>query len=816
MPSDHPADHPVEQTHATVRQRSFTVKSIAFALICSTLIVAFDFINDQYLGGTLLIGNFLPPGPYGLILVLALSWNPTIGRLARLRFATGELAVVLAITLMCAWLPYSGFYRYFQRALIMPQVQADTKPDWRKNGIAEHLPAEAFPLRGSAENWALFGAITAEREALAGGGLDAELAKGHVDRAAYAAALDVAELVPSKLLTSDPVTARTTAEMTLQRNAGRDPSRWASAGELLKGLPDTIKPDEKTPAAWSMAYLRLVAGMAQRLPAAQKEWERVYTGMVQGLPVGNKNLRPDEVPFRAWLPAIAFWAPLIICFTLCILALSLVVHRQWSEHEQMTYPLATVATAMVARSPGSLVSDILRTRLFWWAFIPVLGIHALNYLSIWFPGKLPSITLGWEHWSIIGAKAPILWQSGGTVNIAWGKIFFCVIGLAYFIASEVSFSLGISGFAAVLLGYVFYVNTGTTSDLGSARIGAYLGYAAIMLYTGRSYYWAVLRQACGLGRGGDLREPVWAARIFLLGFVGFTLVLIGAFRLDWFVALAYAATVFGFFLVFTRIVCETGIPFLQAGWQPAQLLVNAFGIGAVGPGPIVLLYWMGTILTQDPRECMMPYVSTSLKLAENTGVNRMRLATVGFGALVLALVIGFVSTTWGLYNFGASKDNWGQNIATQNIDAGVRSVGMLVDTGAYAASASASGLAKVPLMAQNTGKGKELGWMAFGLLAVVLVSTLRFRWAWFPLHPVLLLVWDTYPMQNIWFSFLVGWLVKVAVVKFGGGRVYQSLKPLFLGLIFGELFAVVCTLGCGWVYWIVTGLVPKTYGVFPG
>jgi hypothetical protein len=263
-------------------------------------------------------------------------------------------------------------------------------------------------------------------------------------------------------------------------------------------------------------------------------------------------------------------------------------------------------------------------------------------------------------------------------------------------------------------------------------------------------------------------------------------------------------------------VCETGIPFCQVGWQPAQLLASTLGISAIGPGPLVLLYWMGTILTQDPREAMMPYVATSLKLAERTGVDRMRLALVGCAALVLAMVVGFVSTTWGMYNFGASRDNWAQNIATSNIEEGSRAVATLVDTGAYEASAAAHGLAKIPLIADNTGKGRELGWIGFGIAAVVAMSLIRFRWAWFPLHPVMLLVWDTYPMQHLWFSFMLGWLAKLLVVRFGGGRVYQNLRPLFLGLIAGELCAVVGTLCCGWVYWIVTGLNPKTYGVFPG
>ncbi|MBN8526934.1 MAG: hypothetical protein J0M02_16495 [Planctomycetes bacterium] len=798
---------------------AFTLKALAFGLLLALVVVVLGWFNDQYLRQSPAIGNFLPALPFGLALALALGWNPILGRIQALRFSTRELAVAMALMLLVSWLPTSGFFRYFQRAIITGHAQADTNPQWRKLDIIGHLPAHLFPLGGSAEVQAMGLAQVAERSALSAGALDQELAKAQVDRAAYLAALDLAAYVPPKLWQGDDQELlRANTERAWQRDQGRDPARWAAAGELLKGMPADLRPSESAPAAWRLAHARLSAVFAERLPQARKEYERVYTGFTQGLPVGDDILPLSEMPTRAWLPALAFWAPLILLFTLAIVMLTLIVHRQWSHHEQLTYPIAQVASALMQRSGSSLFSDIVRNRLFWFGLAPVFGLHMLNYLAVWFPGWVPNVTLHWWQGGMVSSLFPTVNQAGGSVSLAQGHIYFAVVGLCFFIASEVSFTMGVVGMVVVFFNIQYYLTTGATTDLPSARSGAYIGYALVLLYTGRTYYWAVLTKALGLhgGAAGDHAEPVWAARIFLLAFAGFAAVLVGAFGLDWFVALAYALTLMIFFLVLARMVCETGIPFLQTGWQPAQLLANTLGISAVGAAPLVMLCYLGTILSQDPRECLMPFAANAMKVAENAGVRRLRLALIGFGVIAVALVVGWIAITWGMYNFGSTRDSWAQGVVASSLNEASRGVTTLVETGQYAASSAASGLEKLPLITDNVGKTKELGWIGFGLVGVVFLALIRFRWAGFYLHPVLLLVWDTYPAQMLWLSCLLGWIAKELVVRFGGGRVYQNLKPLFIGIICGELVAVVVTLGVGWVYFVVTGLMPKTMSIFAG
>lgn len=83
----------------------------------------------------------------------------------------------------------------------------------------------------------------------------------------------------------------------------------------------------------------------------------------------------------------------------------------------------------------------------------------------------------------------------------------------------------------------------------------------------------------------------------------------------------------------------------------------------------------------------------------------------------------------------------------------------------------------------------RIGWMAFGAVMMVLFMIIRTRIFWFP-HPIGYVVWmHPQPMAVLWFSLFVGWLLKWAIVKYGGFKVYGRMKRLFVGLVVGEVIA---------------------------
>jgi hypothetical protein len=792
--------------------RSFTIKAIAAGLLAAVAITAGAAINNiMREWQTPLIGHYLPPAPLLLLIGLALVWNPLAGRWRHLRFSPGEMAVVFGLCLVCAWIPHGGFGRFFLRALALPATQIEAHPEWRHADTMGHLPAGTMPMDATPVAAPLRASIASERLRLTQGA--SELAG--VDAAAYAAALDLASLVPPREFLGDQQLARTGAELAWQRLQGRDARASPAVGELLRAMPRTLALGESTPPAWSLAQRRLAAAVRADLPAAEKEYERVFPGFLNGLQSGDVVVRPADLPTAAWLPSLAFWLPLVICFAVASLMLALVVHRQWASHEQLAYPLATLASSLMGRPGENGLAPVFRSRLFWWGLVPVLCVHGLNFLAIQLPGALPSIPLQWSNSGVIKQMFPVTAQSGGAGGLASGGIYFSLIGLTYFIASEISLSVGISGAVLLLLSTQWYLASGTPLDGGSMRAGAYIGFAAMILFTGRHYYWSVLLAAIGRRRADVAGEQAWAARLFLLASAGFVAVLVGAFGMDWLPAVCFALTVLVLMLVVSRVVCETGLPFVQAGWAPAQMISTVLGFGAIGPASLVSMYLVGAAMFKETRESLLPFASTVFKIADNTGTPRLPLALVGGVAMVVALIAGIAASMWGMYNFGAGRDAFAQWPGADALDQATRGLNHLIETGRYAQSAAASGLGKLGQVEHTAIQLEDLGWMAFGLVAVICLALGRFRFTWFPLHPIIFVVMGTWVSARIWFSVLLGWAIKVAIVKFAGGKVYQDLKPLFIGLIVGELSMAIITVVHPWLWFAITGEMPPIMGMFP-
>ncbi len=584
--------------------------------------------------------------------------------------------------------------------------------------------------------------------------------------------------------------------------AGQGKPQWEEHG-LLDLLPKNFFPDP--------VPLLTESGGVQ----IDSVDERVYTGFFTGLSDGENMLPFSEVPWSAWLHPMLSWGSLLLLCILCICSLSLLVHRQWSRHEQLTYPIAQVGGSMLKKKPGARLPEIFSNRLFWFGFVPVFSIYLIAYGHQWFKDSIPPITEvlpNIKSWYLgLSTMFPELKKVPLSSFLNSQTLFFCVVGLSYFISSEIGFTMGISMFFTALVGVSYFTVTGTPimgQNLEMERAGGYLGYVLILAFTGRHYYGPVFMRALGWKKGKVQDESsVFAARLFLFSFVGFTISLVLTGMPFW-VALFFAMLMMVMFLVLSRIVCETGIPFIQAYWFPGSLMTTLFGPAMIGVAPLMLVQYLGTMFTIDPRESLMPYVSNSLKMAEDRKLGLRKVLMWLCFAAVMAVAVAFGSKLWYEYNYGAtdSRDGFAtKQVAVMPFDRAGRHLSEMKDLDLYETSLHGNFGQRLALFSPDSEKISYLG-IGFGL--VVLTSMLRFRFAKFPIHPVLFLVIGTYPAAQLWFSFLVGWAIKELVVRFGGGKVYQNLKPLFIGLISAELFVSGMAVLIGFIYYLVTGEIP--------
>ena len=187
-------------------------------------------------------------------------------------------------------------------------------------------------------------------------------------------------------------------------------------------------------------------------------------------------------------------------------------------------------------------------------------------------------------------------------------------------------------------------------------------------------------------------------------------------------------------------------------------------------------------------------------------------AAVGLVAVLVGLGVATCATLYWQYNEGAIKvgDGWSLNVMRWPFDNGAQLQRRLTALGRFGEGAppAPTGFARFTQAIPH-----RAGMVAFfsSLGLVLLFTFCRIRWTRFPLHPVIFLVLGSYQSQYLGFSFLIGWLIKHSVVKYGGAHLYTRLKPLMIGLIAGEMMAGVITMLIGAVYYYVTGEPPERF-----
>ena len=68
-------------------------------------------------------------------------------------------------------------------------------------------------------------------------------------------------------------------------------------------------------------------------------------------------------------------------------------------------------------------------------------------------------------------------------------------------------------------------------------------------------------------------------------------------------------------------------------------------------------------------------------------------------------------------------------------------------------------------------------------------SFMHQRFFWWPFHPLGYAMAPTWPMIQLWFPTMLGWLFKTLTLRYGGLRFYRLMRIFFLGLILGEFLS---------------------------
>ncbi len=458
----------------------------------------------------------------------------------------------------------------------------------------------------------------------------------------------------------------------------------------------------------------------------------------------------------AWAIPLLCWSILILVIVWMFFCLAVMLRRAWTEETKLTFPIVRLPMEM---TDGESRVPILRNRLFWGGCTVAAGLSLLNGLGQYYP-SLPTVPTG----PILLTLGSYVWTPTTPTYVSFQP---SIIGLAFLVPLDISFScwffylfVKAQEVAGKLIGLSGVPNFPYVQE---QSIGAWYAFGIALVYASRRHLATVVGNALGTAKTDDSQEPISYRQAFW-GLVGGMVLFVGFWRaagMSTWLALVVLSLFLLLAIAITRVRAEAGGQHTVTAAGPIGVF-PLLGLDSLGPanaalGALSHAYWRGM------RSHAMPSQMEAFTLAGERGIELRRLVLPMFAAFVLAVVFGFWSCLSVAYSDGALARCRGYS-AWINVE----SYQWFSGAGIQQSSA-------------------EVGrWFIVGSSAglVALLSWLRARFIWFPLHPLGYCIGPG--MVWVWCPFAVAWLLKLLVLRYGGLKLFKSVMPFFLGLILGD------------------------------
>jgi len=487
----------------------------------------------------------------------------------------------------------------------------------------------------------------------------------------------------------------------------------------------------------------------------------------EGLPPGVRS-----PPLMPWLLTFLTWGPFIFAFYFAGLCLTVILRRQWVEHERLSFPLARLPLELAERG-----ESLLKEKLLWaGAAIPIL-FHLISGLGRIYP-FLPKLRL-----ELIPIDQMFTGRPWIAIRPLTLSVYFSLIGFAYLGGVDVPLSMWLF-FLLFKLECVFGCAMGWT--MGETRAlmsdefplvvgqqaGSILALVSTMLWAARGHIKAVLRKAL-TGSGADDSDEPASYRAAVFGFLlSFCFLCFWAWAsgMRWWAAPILFALTFSFMLGVHRMMAEGGVNFLWAAQSGPNFLFYSIDGGRwLGVRSWVVLLFLPYFIWNF-KGPVGPQTFEGFKLTTETGASERGLLKLLLGSILLAIFVSFWWTLYLVYTQGG-----GVNLdAYRFVHVGHRPMQELVAVTSNPVGPSRAKIAAILASAAFT----------------FFLAAMRWRFPWWRLHPLGYAASTIWAMHFMWFSLMVGSLANILITRYGGFRAYQRARPFFLGLILGEFIMV--------------------------
>lgn len=498
------------------------------------------------------------------------------------------------------------------------------------------------------------------------------------------------------------------------------------------------------------------AQLFPHLPRHLLVWD---TSALKGYFNGSASLYNPTI-IKAWLAPLAFWSVFIFALGWIMFCMTVILRKAWTEETKLSFPIVRLPLAMTKDEPDG--TSLLNSPLLWAGFAVAATLSIVNGLHLWYPG-LPDfqVRARWINFatSPLNATAPLC-----------VTCYPFAIGLAFLVPLDVSFSCWffylftkLQAVIGVRMGYTAGPNFPYLMEQG---IGAWTAFGIALLYASRNYLRRVFVMAFSGAKGQDRDEPVsykvaaWGLLVGVAVFVGFWL--FAGMSLIW--VLLVLALFLLLSICITRVRAEAGAQHTVWDLEPMNVfrLFDSHLLGPTNLAAAAMSHWYWRL----NRSHVMPSQMEAFKLAQEHKISLRSLVVPMLAALALATVVGMWSCLHIFYKEGALAKCQGfavwTNVEQFNwLDAGIKT-GFMPEATRWVAVGSAAGF-------------------------VVMLSWLRFRFTWWPFHPLGYCIGPG--LMWLWCPFLISWGLKLAILRYGGLKLYRRAVPFFLGLVLGDYIA---------------------------
>jgi hypothetical protein len=223
----------------------------------------------------------------------------------------------------------------------------------------------------------------------------------------------------------------------------------------------------------------------------------------------------------------------------------------------------------------------------------------------------------------------------------------------------------------------------------------------------------------------------------------------------------------------TRIRAEIGPPAHSMLFvNPQDILLVHLGAAAVGPQNLsifALFWWFNRLNRNHP----MPAALECFRMSELAGISKVKI-----WALLLVVALCSILSCFFIYP------------ALFYHDGAIKAAGEVLGVGSDTFTRLDSWLRNADVQQPNSmAQGAMAGGFAFALL----LGILRTKFLWFTLHPMGYVLGLSYAVDFYWASLMVSAVIKAALLRYGGAKMYRQALPFFIGLIIGE-----CIIACAW------------------